>query len=324
MHLAVAAIEGGFTSGSAAVVDIVRTAETLRAQVAPGVPPLRITVHAPRPTVRTDTGFSLPIAGPLKECAGAELVVVAALGGLDGGAVLGQLRSVDGRALVAMLAELPGDLPVAAACTGTFALAEAGLLDGRRATTSWWLARLFRSRYPRSALDTDAMVVEDGRATTAGAAFAHLDLALALLRRSSLDLARAVAQFLLLDERPAQSSYAAVSHLARQDPLVTAFERHVRAHLSERADIDTIATALGCGRRTLERRTRAVTGASPLGMVQRLRVEQARHLLATTDRTVDDIAHQVGYLNGATLRALLRRGVGVGRGGRARDGRTHT
>lgn len=315
MRIGVAAVDGGFTSGLAAVIDVIRTADLLRAEVEPGIPPLVVDVFAAQPVIRTSTGFTLSVAGGLGELAGADLVIAAASGRLEASEVLRDLRSAPGRCLVDTLAGLSPALPVAAACTGTLTLAEAGVLDGLHTTTSWWLGALFRSRYPRTTLDVDAMVVEDGRVTTAGAAFAHLDLALALVRRASLDLARSVAQFLLLDDRPAQSSYAAVAHLARQDPLVTAFERYVRAHLDEPVGIDAVASILGCGRRTLERRTRAATGLTPLHVVQQLRIDHARHLLATTDRTVDDVAHQVGYRNGATLGALLRRPSRAGGGG---------
>lgn len=311
MRVGLAVVPGGFTSAVASVVDVLRTADALRADVDPAIAPWEITVLAgtrPGPgEVRTGAGFVVPTAGPVARLRESQLVLVAAYGQLDAAGLFAALRSSESRALLDELVSLPGSLPVAAACTGTFALAEAGLLDRRRATTSWWLSADFRTRYPRSTLDMASMVVEDGRTTTAGAAFGHVDLALTLVGRVSVELAALTARFLLLDHRSTQSEYVAIGHLARRDQLVAEFERHVRAHLDQPVDLAAVARLLGTSRRTLERRVGATVGLSPLQMVHRLRVERARHLLRTTDRTVDDVARDVGYLNATTLRALLRR-----------------
>lgn len=311
MHLGIAVINGGFTSGVASVVDILRTANGLRSEIDPMIAPFDIEILGGsgrrNDQITTDTGFVLPTTGPLSRLGECDIALVAAFGQLDAAALLARLNSREGTELLGELAGLPDRMPVAAACTGTFALAEAGLLDGREATTSWWLSADFRARYPRAVLNMDAMVVEDDRCATAGAAFGHIDLALALVRRVSLELATVTARFLLLDQRSNQSEYVAISHLARRDELVSRFERQVRAHLDQPFDVAVVAAGLGASRRTLERRVTAAVGMSPLQVVQRLRVERARHLLASTDRSVEDVARDVGYLNAASLRALMRR-----------------
>jgi transcriptional regulator GlxA family with amidase domain len=134
---------------------------------------------------------------------------------------LSALAARTSRAIITALGGLnPGATTVAAACTGVFTLAESGLLDRRRATTSWWPGAAFRSRYPSVVLDLDSMVVADGGIVTAGAAFAHIDLALALVRRVSPTLAGHVARLLVIDERTAQSAYLVTDHLDHNDPLV--------------------------------------------------------------------------------------------------------
>jgi len=195
---------------------------------------------------------------------------------------------------------------MAAACTGTFALAEARLLDHERATTSWWLGRTFRERYPSVDLDLNAMIVVGEHAMTAGAAFAHLDLALAIVGRISPDLAHHVARLLLIDERASQNGYLAVGHLDHDDALVRDFERRIRSTLDRPASISTIAREIGASRRTLERRVRLATEMSPTEFVQRVRVERARHLVRG-GLSVEQAAPQVGYANAATLRSLIRR-----------------
>jgi transcriptional regulator GlxA family with amidase domain len=212
------------------------------------------------------------------------------------------------RAVIGVLADLDRDVTtVAAACTGVFTLAESGLLDLRRATTSWWLGAAFRSRYPSVLLDLDTMVVADTGVVTAGAAFAHIDLALALVRRASPCLAEHVARLLVIDERASQSAYLVVDHLNHNDPLVRAFEQQARARLGESLDVRELAAAIGTSTRTLERRTQAALGMSPLALVQRLRAERAVYLLRTTPQSVEQVAPQVGYANASTLRSLLRR-----------------
>ncbi|HSJ44087.1 MAG TPA: helix-turn-helix domain-containing protein [Euzebyales bacterium] len=308
MRIALAVTQTCFSSGVAALLDILGTAEAHRADVDTSIPPLRLRVLAPDLRVTTSSGMDVPVDGPLSDLGDHDVVVVPAMGTMTGDDTLAGLRRADARAVVAAISDLaPTAHTVAAACTGVFPVAEAGWLERRRATTSWWLWPAFRQRYPSVTLDVDAMVVADDHVVTAGAAFAHIDLALALVRRHSAALADHVAQLLVIDQRPSQSAYIAIDHLVHNDPLVLAFEHHARAHLSEPLDIGDVATAIGTSRRTLERRTAAALGMSPLSVIQRLRVERAEHLARTTGRSLQRIASEVGYANASTLRALMRR-----------------
>lgn len=258
--------------------------------------------------IRTASGLGIPATARLDELEAADVIAVPALGALDEEGVVEALRAPVTMRLRDSLTALHGSGPTfAAACTATFVLADAGLLSGRRATTSWWLASLFRRRYPGIELDADQMLVRDGDALTAGAAYAHIDLALALVREMSGELADRVARHLLIDNRAAQSMYVAIDHVSHNDSLVRDFERHVRTHLAEPLSIELVAQTLATTRRTLERHVRAAAEMTPLELIQRIRTQRAQHLLATTEQSVDQVAAVVGYRNGSSLRALLRR-----------------
>ncbi len=201
---------------------------------------------------------------------------------------------------------------LAAACIGTFVMAESGVLDHQRATTTWWLSPLFRQRYPHVILDESQMIVRSGRCVTAGAALSHMDLALWLVRRVSPQLAALTARYLIVDPRASQSAYALADHLVHEDPVVQRFEDWARGRLTRGFSLSDAAQAVGASKRTLARRLERVLGKTPLSYFQSLRVERAVHLLKTTPLSVDQIATRVGYADGATLRALLRRQLNAG------------
>jgi transcriptional regulator GlxA family with amidase domain len=201
---------------------------------------------------------------------------------------------------------------IAASCIGTFLVAETGLLDHREATTTWWLGPLFRQRYPNVLLDESRMLVPTDVGVTAGAAMGHLDLALWLIRRASPELAALVSRYLLADIRSSQAPYIIPNHLAQADPLIQRFELWSRDHLKAGFSLQEAADALATSARTLQRRCQEVLGKSPLAYFQDLRVERAQSLLHGSGLDIDAIAAEVGYVDGATLRTLLRQRLGRG------------
>lgn len=208
----------------------------------------------------------------------------------------------------ALRAAFQSGAEIASSCSAVFLVASAGLLDGRRATTTWWLAPLFRQLFPRVTLDADAMVSSDGRMTTAGAAMAQLDLMLSIIgRHAGPDLADSCARFLLLDRRQSQSRYMALSFLTAADDRVSRAERWARARLHRAFTVAELAKAAGLGARTFARRCERATGLSPVRFIQKLRVDKAMQLLETTRLGLDDIAEKVGYADPSTLRKLLHR-----------------
>lgn len=311
MVIGVVAFDRGFDSALTTVCDVFRVAEALRPTVDPSIPPIATTTAGFAGSARTAAGLRVPIEYRLDErgTSGLDILIVPALDALDGPALESALMRRDVRALRGFLRDTgdDGGVSLAAACTGTFVLAEAGLLNEHRATTTWWLTGLFARRYPRVQLDMTRMVVASGSLTTAGAAFAHIDLAINLVSRLSPALADAAGRHLLVDERPARSITAALGHLAETDYLVTAFEDWIRAHLAEPIEIPHAAADLAVTRRTLERHVRQRLGLSPAEVVRRLRLQRARHLRRTTELSIAAIAARTGYASASSLRRALAR-----------------
>ncbi len=144
---------------------------------------------------------------------------------------------------------------LAASCASTFLLAETGLLDGRRATTTWWFAPLFRQRYPEVELLTEQMVVADWPIATGGAAMAQMDLMLAIVGRfAGPSSAKACANYLLLDGRRSQAPFMAITYLASQDPRIAKAEKWVRDNIARDFAIEELADAVALAPRTFARR----------------------------------------------------------------------
>jgi transcriptional regulator GlxA family with amidase domain len=311
MRIDVLALGGVFDLGLAAILDTFQTANELNAMTGLAAPRFDVRIVGLRRSVKSAQGLRVPVAAI--GGAAADCVVVPAIGYKMPDPLEAALARADVRDATSFLRRAAGRATtMAAACIGTFVMAESGLLDGRHATTTWWLAPLFRKRYPAVVLDESRMIVQSGQVVTAGAALSHLDLTLWLIRRESPQLASLTAKYLIVDSRPSQSAYALIDHLVHADPVVERFERWARGRLTRGFSLDEAARAVGASKRTLARRMQQVLGRSPLAYFQSLRVERAVHLLKAGRASVDEVAAKVGYADAATLRALLRRQLNVG------------
>jgi len=309
MEVAVLVCDGVFDSGLAAILDVLDTANAMAGEICEA-PSWNVTTVGSRPQVRTGAGHLVPTK-PLAQAKKADLLIVPAVPERQPEALLslvGGEQTLPARNLIAQTRDRGAS--IASACAGTFLLAEAGILDGQRATTTWWLAPTFRARYPAVEVDQGQMVVSSDGITTAGAAFGHLDLALAIVRAGSPALADLVARYLVVDERPSQSMYVIPSALAQSDPTLAAFERWARARLAEPISIPSAAKSIGVSERTLQRAVQRTLGTSPIRFVQDLRVEHAIHLMRTTGLSLETISRKVGYEHPNTLRVLLRERTG--------------
>jgi transcriptional regulator GlxA family with amidase domain len=289
-------IQGSMASSAAITHDVMATANQISGTARRALPFSVTTLHCgPRRN-----------SGNLR---GADLVIVPGLGTASAEALDTKLKSTVCRRVCDMLVNaFDAGAMLAAPCASTFLLADAGLLDGRRATTTWWLAPLFRQRYPNVELMTDRMVVADWPIATGGAAMAQMDLMLAIVNRfAGPSLARACANYLLLDERRSQAPFMAITYLASQDPRIAKAEQWVRDNIARGFTMDELAEAVAMTPRTFARRIAVTCGVPPIHFVQRIRLETARFLLETTRLSVEEIARKVGYADPSTLRRLIRR-----------------
>jgi transcriptional regulator GlxA family with amidase domain len=277
-----------------------------------GSPRFDVSIVGVRRKVSSGQGFTIPVQAITPDLK-PDWVIVPALSTTTPDQLVPALgRSDVVQAMAQLVRWRAGGAFIAASCIGTFVLAEAGLLDHREATTTWSLAPLFRQRYPNVLLDESRMLVATEVGVTAGAAMGHLDLALWLIRKASPDLATVVSRYLLADIRSSQAPYIIPNHLAQADPLIQRFEQWSRQHLKSGFSLQEAANALATSPRSLQRRCQEVLGKSPLAYFQDLRVERAQSLLHGSGLDIDAIAAEVGYVDGATLRSLLRQRLGRG------------
>ncbi|WFU15973.1 helix-turn-helix domain-containing protein [Bradyrhizobium sp. CB3481] len=293
--VAIIEIEGCMASSAAITHDVLATANRIGG--AKRMLPFKVT------TVRCGSRRSDV------DLRGVELVIVPGLGTPSADELLLKLKSSACRRAGDMLAgAFERGAALAASCASTFLLADTGLLDGRRATTTWWFAPLFRQRYPAVNLTPEQIVVADWPIATGGAALAQMDLMLAIVGRfAGSALAQACANYLLLEERRSQAPFMAIAYLAGQDERIAKAEQWVRDNIARDFAIEELAAAVALAPRTFARRMAATCGVSPIQFVQRIRLETARFLLQTTRLPVDEIARRVGYAEPSTLRRLIRR-----------------
>ncbi len=203
---------------------------------------------------------------------------------------------------------------VASACTGAFLLGEAGLLDGRSATTHWAFQDLFRARYPRVQLRPEAIIVDQGRVVTAGGATSFLSLALYLVERLlGAEVARAASKMFLVDvNKSPQSAYAMfATQKTHGDEAILRAQDLLERDLASCPSVSELARRVGMSPRNFVRRFHQATGNAPREYIQRLRVEEAKRALEGAPRQLAAVAEGVGYRDLVAFRRLFQRWTGL-------------
>ena len=224
-----------------------------------------------------------------------------------------RLARADARAAIRYIARRSAaGATVAASCSAVFLLQAAGVLRGRRATTTWWLAPELARLEPAAHVEGNRILCVDGPVVTAGAAFAQADILLHLLRqRFGGAVADGVGRVLLLHERSESAQYGLPSMLASSDPLVTRLTERVERALPDVPSVASLAREFCVSERTLGRHVRRATGMATRMMIQSIRLHRARALLQGSRLSVDEVASAVGYGDTTALRRLMRKLVGT-------------
>lgn len=202
---------------------------------------------------------------------------------------------------------------LASICTGAFILADAGVLDGRRATTHWMFAREFRGRYPAIQVEDDRIFIRDGVVWTSAGMSAGVDLALEMVENDlGPEVARSVARMLVVYHRRAggQSQYSALLALEPKSDRIQNALAYAKAHLKAPLSVKELAEAAHLSPRQFSRAFHAETGQSPAKAVEHLRVEAARLMMEQGRHPIDVVARETGFADRERMRRAFLRAFG--------------
>lgn len=273
-------------------------------------PPYALTVLSPGgESIRSESGLSLGVDGSLERFRGG-VDTLMVCGGL--GARRGARDPLVCRHIVRLAR---GARRVTSVCTGAFVLAAAGLLEHKRATTHWTRCEQLQKLYPNVAVESAPIYVQDGKVWTSAGVTAGIDLALALLSADhagelSAEVARQLVVFVRRAGGQAQFSAQLSVQSAERAPLreLMAF---IVEHPDAQLDLPSLAMRAHMSVRHFTRLFRAETGTSPASYVERVRVETARRLLETTERSVEEVARGSGFGTPEALRRAFARRVAL-------------
>ena len=275
------------------------------ARLPDGHRPYRVRLCAERPEVRTE-GFGLRIDRGLDGLADADTVVVPGCdhSGPPSDAVVAALREA-----------ARAGTRIASVCTGAFVLAEAGLLDGLRATTHWMATDELARRFPAVKVEPDVLYVDNGSVLTSAGAAAGLDMCLHMIRS---DLGSAVAAHCArMSVVPLEREGGQAQFIVHENPPVPSGSvlepvlEWIEDNLAGEVTVAAMAERAGMSERTFGRRFREQTGTTPLQWLLRARVRRAQYLLENSDHTVERIARQAGFGSPTAFRERFRRVVGT-------------
>jgi transcriptional regulator GlxA family with amidase domain len=198
-------------------------------------------------------------------------------------------------------------------CNGVFLLGEAGVLDGRRCTTTWWRHDDLKVSYPRAQVVWGASLIEDNRVTTAGGPLSWIDLSLHVIRSlCGGDAAKKAADFTVVDTTPStQAVYIPPGHLSASNQFLLEAEHIVRQAGNSPLTARQLALALKSSERTLHRRLKEISSETPKGFIDRVRFEATRTLLETTKHSIKELAETSGYADPTSFRRAFQRYSGM-------------
>jgi AraC family transcriptional regulator, transcriptional activator FtrA len=271
-----------------------------------GVPWYQFRICALAAVVTTAHGLQLGVPNRLGALRRADIVIVPPTERLERvpPEVLGAIRAAHARGS-----------RVVSLCTGAFIVAEAGLLEGRRATTHWAHCALLAARHPGVMVDPGVLYIDDGDVLTSAGSAASIDLCLHLVRQDyGAEIAAALARRMVVPPHRdgGQAQYIDMPISAGwESDLFDETLAWLQEHLDEEVSVSDLAARAAMSRRTFARRFLATTGTTPYQWLIRQRLQLAQRLLETTDRSVEVVAQQSGFVTATNLRKHFGRIVTV-------------
>ena len=314
LRLGILAIEGCMLSSIASASDTLRVAQTLADIRNPNSGlKLETVVFGARGQTSVQTSVGLSLGGLVEVPEDLDMVLLPGLLHSSPQDLISRVAQMKPELDLLRSLHLQG-VQLAGSCSGSFLFAESGLLDGHRATCSWWLATAFRLRYPRVRLEPDAMVIEDAGMMTAGGAGSLQSLMLRLISRvGSEELAQQTARMLLIDtERQSQAPYVSAALMEKpRTSLTEKAESFLMHELHREVTVTELADFCGTSERSLLRHFRSYHGITPMAHIQHLRVVRAKALLETTHLSFEEIVERCGYSDSASFRKLFKRATAI-------------
>lgn len=203
---------------------------------------------------------------------------------------------------------------VAAICTGSFVLAEAGVLSGRRATTHWAHARTMQELYPDIHVEDDRIYIIDGPVWTSAGMTAGLDLALAMVEKDlGAEIARSVAHKLVMHQRRSggQSQHSELLELSPKSDRIQSALDYARKNLHRSLSVEELAEAVHLSPRQFSRVFTSETGQSPAKAIEGLRLEAARLMIEQSRHPLEVVARETGFRDRRHMREAFMRGFGI-------------
>jgi transcriptional regulator GlxA family with amidase domain len=312
LDVTVVLLDDGLSSTAVMPVEIFHSAGALWNELhdQPPHPAFRVrTVSLDGGPVRSPYGLTLQPEGSIDDVTRTDIVVVP-----TSGLELDVKLVENSRLLPWLVRHYDQGAMIAGVCMGAAYLAEAGLLDGRLATTHWAVADQLAARYPKVHWRPDKFVTEDTRLLCSGGVYAAIDVSLYLIEKlCGHEVALQCAKALLLPmPRIKQSGYAMLP-LSRphDDDRIRLVEMYLQANYRAAVSTQALADQAGLGQRTFVRRFKAATGAQPAAYLQALRIQTAKEMLERDAKAIQSISSDVGYEDVAFFRGLFKRSTGM-------------
>ena len=196
---------------------------------------------------------------------------------------------------------------IASICTGSFLLAETGLLDGKIATTHWAYAEKFKNRYPEIDLKIERPITDDHDLLCSGGYNASIDISLYLVEKYCGTEVAAQSSRIIAPRDGLEVPFGAACHKNHRDGQIISVQEWIESHFNENFDYDELANLSHMSRRTLERRFKAATGKTPLSYQQCVRVKAAKRMLEGGQCSFDEITSRVGYEDSSSFRKVFQK-----------------